>query len=195
MTCFSSLAPVRSARHVLIPVLVLLLAACGGTDSSPQPSAEQQQTSEPATAATTAPDTIEVTMKDFAYEPDTLTIPAGQEITLQFTNTGAVEHYFVVGDTMASDNDGFEQNLFRGVSLEKNKPTEGHDDQEAHEEEEDDHPNEFELPPGGSGSITFTLPPEKAGTYRIACFETTGGQKHYEMGMEGALTVSAPSGN
>jgi uncharacterized cupredoxin-like copper-binding protein len=179
---------------VLIPALVLLLAACGGTDSSPSPSAEQQQTSESATAATTAPDTIEVTMKDFAYEPDTLTIPAGQEITLQFTNTGAVEHYFVVGNTMAGDKDGFEQNLFRGVSLEKNKPAEGHDD-EAHEEEEDDHPNEFELPPGGSGSITFTLPPEKAGTYRIACFETTGEQKHYEMGMKGALTVTASDTN
>ena len=190
----SSLAPARSARHVLIPALVLLLAACGGTDSSPQPSADQQQTSESAPAAATAPDTIEVTMKDFAYAPDTLTIPAGQEVTLQFTNTGAVEHYFVVGNTITDDNDGFEQNLFRGVALEKNKQTEG-GDEAAHEEEEDDHPNEFELPPGGSGSITFTLPPEKAGTYQIACFEVTGGQKHYEMGMEGALTVTASDTN
>jgi uncharacterized cupredoxin-like copper-binding protein len=136
-------------------------------------------------------------MKDFAYEPDTLSVPAGQKVTLAFTNTGAVEHYFVVGDTIASDNDSFEQNLFSGVSIEKSKQTEGHDeeDEEEHEEEEGGHENVFELPPGGSGTMTFTLPPEKAGTYSIACFETTGNQKHYEMGMEGTLRVRAAGGN
>lgn len=39
--------------------------------------------------------------------------------------------------------------------------------------------------------MTFTLPPSKAGTYTIACFETTGDKSHYEMGMEGTLTVTA----
>jgi plastocyanin len=41
--------------------------------------------------------------------------------------------------------------------------------------------------------MTFTLPESKAGMYTVACFETTGGQKHYEMGMQGTLTVSASS--
>lgn len=59
-------------------------------------------------------------------------------------------------------------------------------------EEEGGHENVFELPPGGSGSMTFTLPASKAGTYAIACFETTGGKRHYQMGMEGTLTVTAP---
>lgn len=130
-------------------------------------------------------------MKDFAYEPDTLTVPAGQEVTFAFTNTGTVEHYFVVGDTIASSKDGFRQNLFGGVSIEKNKQIEGHDEEEEESEEEDGHENVFELPPGGSGFMTFTLPPEKVGTYTVACFETTGGKKHYEMGMEGTLTVTA----
>jgi len=135
-------------------------------------------------------------MTDFAYEPDTLTVSAGQKVTLAFTNTGTVEHYFVVGDTIASNKDGFEQNLFGGVSIEKSKQAEGHDgDEEEHEEEEDGHENVFELPPGGSGSMTLTLPSEKAGTYTIACFETTGDKKHYEMGMEGTLTVTASSEN
>ncbi len=142
-----------------------------------------------------AADTVEVTMKDFAYEPTDITIPAGQEVTLQFTNTGTVEHYFVVGDTVTTNGDGFEQNLFRGVSIEKNKQTEGHDEEEEHGEEEEHHENEFELSPGGSGSMTFTLPASKAGTYTIACFETTGEQMHYEMGMEGTLTVTASAGN
>jgi len=162
---------------------------CGGGDgqSSDPPS--------PSATTSTLTDTIEVAMKDFAYQPDTLTIPAGQNVTLAFTNTGAVEHYFVVGDTIASDNDSFEQNLFSGISIEKNKQTGGHEEseEEEHEEEEGSHENVFELPPGGSGTMTFTLPPEKAGTYTIACFETTGEKKHYELGMEGALTVTAPT--
>jgi uncharacterized cupredoxin-like copper-binding protein len=171
--------------------MVAVGVGCGGGDGqSSNPSSTSATTS-------TSADTIEVTMKDFAYEPDTLSVPAGQEVTLAFTNTGAVEHYFVVGDTIASDNDSFEQNLFSGVSIEKSKQTEGHDeeDEEEHEEEEGGHENVFELPPGGSGTMTFTLPPEEAGTYSIACFETTGNQKHYEMGMEGTLRVRAAGGN
>lgn len=163
--------------------------ACGGD--------RQQSTSAETSAATSAsPDTIEVTMEDFAYSPDTLTVPVGHDVTLAFTNTGSVEHYFVVGDTITTGRDGFEQNLFSGVSIEKNKQAEGHEgDDEEHEEEEEHHANEFELSPGGSGTMTFTLPPSKAGTYTIACFETTGGKKHYEMGMKGTLTVSPAPDN
>jgi uncharacterized cupredoxin-like copper-binding protein len=161
--------------------MALLLVACGG--------GEDQQAPSTAEASSTSADTIEVTMTDFAYEPSRITVPAGQKVTLQFTNDGAVEHYFVVGDTVASDNDGFEQNLFAGVSIEKNKQTEEHEEEE-HEEEEGGHEHEFELPPGGEGSMTFTLPPSKAGTYTIACFETTGSEAHYQMGMEGTLTVT-----
>ena len=132
-------------------------------------------------------------MTDYAYEPSRLTIPAGQQVTLQFTNDGSVEHYFVVGDSIASTQEAFRQNLFSGVSITKNKQTEAHEEEEEHEEE-GDHGNVFELPPGGSGTMTFTLPESKAGTYTIACFEATGGQKHYQMGMEGTLTVTASSG-
>jgi len=134
-------------------------------------------------------------MTDHAYDPSTLTVPAGEPVTLQFTNEGTVEHYFVVGSLVASNEEGFEENLFEGVSIEKSKQTGGHaDEEENHDEAEEGghHENEFELPPGGSGSMTFTLPASKAGTYTIACFEATGGQKHYEMGMKGTLRVTVP---
>ena len=188
MTRLSFTLPLtRFVGALLLAGMAAVGVGCGGGDGQ---SADPSSTS--ATTSTSA-DTIEVAMKDFAYEPDTLTIPAGRKVTLAFTNTGAVEHYFVVGDTIANDNDSFEQNLFSGVSIEKNKQTEGHDEEEEeeHGEEEGSHENVFELPPGGSGTMTFTLPPEKVGTYTIACFETTGGKKHYEMGMEGTLTVTA----
>lgn len=159
----------------------LLVAGCGG----------ESQENDSADADAAAVDTIEIAMVDHAYKPSDVTVPAGQEVTLQFVNEGTVEHYFVVGDTIASNQDGFEQNLFRGVSIEKNKQTEDHEEEGEEEHEEGGHENMFELPPGGSGSMTFTLPASKAGTYTIACFETTGGEKHYQMGMEGTLTVTA----
>ncbi len=181
-------SPFGFSRTVLLVGITLVLAACG--------SGESNQASDVERTESASADTIEVTMKDFAYQPSSITVPAGKEVTLQFTNTGSVEHYFVVGDTVASTTDGFEQNLFSGVSIEKNKQTEGHEEEEEeHEEEEGGHENVFELPPGGSGSMTFTLPPSKAGSYTIACFETTGNETHYDMGMKGTLAVTASEEN
>lgn len=179
------------SKSILLGVAAVLLA-CG--------SGEAQQTEEMDATDSASPDTsttvVEVTMTDHAYDPSSITVPAGKPVTLQFENTGSVEHYFVVGDTMTSEGGGFEKNLFSGVSIEKNKQTEGRDEEDEHAgEEKDHHENEFELPPGGKGSMTFTLPPSKAGTYTIACFETTGGKKHHEMGMTGTLTVTAANGN
>lgn len=164
----------------------MLIAACGSGESN------QSDAMDGSTAAIDTT-TIEVTMTDYAYKSSRITVPAGETVTLQFTNEGTVEHYFVVGDSIASSQDGFRQNLFSGVSITKDKQTEGQDDEheEEHEEEEGGHENEFELPPGGRGSMTFTLPASKAGTYTIACFETTSGEKHYQLGMEGTLTVTA----
>jgi len=180
---------ILSVYSPLIAGLALLLVGCGGDSGEQGASATSE--------AAASPDTIDVTMTDYAYEPDSITVPAGQEVTLRFVNEGAVEHYFVVGDTIISDNDGFEQNLFSGVSIEKNKQTEAHEEEgEEHaEEEEEHHPNEFELPPGGKGFMTFTLPESKTGTYTIACFETEGSKKHYELGMKGTLTVTASAEN
>jgi len=179
----SPLASVRSAvsKTALVLGVALLIAACGNGESN------QPGTTDAATDTTA----IEVTMTDYAYTPARITVPAGKTVTLEFTNEGTVEHYFVVGDTISSTNDEFQQNLFSGVSIEKRKQTEGHEEAEEEGHEEEHHENEFELPPGGSGSMTFTLPASKAGTYTIACFETAGGDTHYQRGMEGTLTVSA----
>jgi len=188
MTALSRSSLIRSlSRSALLVGAVVLLLACGGGDQQPT----DEMTGSTAAPGETDTTVIEMTMNDYAYEPADVTVPAGEPVTLKIENTGTVEHYVVVGDTIASNKDGFEQNLFTGVSIEKSKQTEGHDEEEEGHEEEGDHGNVFELPPGGSGSMTFTLPASKAGTYTIACFETTGGEKHYQMGMEGTLTVTA----
>ena len=133
-------------KKYLILVLVLLglslvLSACGGGGPST---------------------TIDVTMTDFHFEPTQFTIPAGQEITINATNNGAVEHEFVI----------FKYGLDAG---EKFGP-----------EDEDNIYWEVEVLPGQSTSATFTAPTE-AGDYYITC----GIEGHLEAGMSAKLTVVA----
>lgn len=59
----------------LAVLLTLLLASCGEAG--------------PTT-------TINVTMTDFQFTPNQFTVPAGQEITINVTNTGAVVHNFII---------------------------------------------------------------------------------------------------
>ncbi len=194
MTPVFSVSQIRMlSRTVFVAGAALMLLACGTGED--QPADGEASASAPTTSDTTV---VAVTMKNHAYEPSSITVPAGTPVTLEFENAGSVEHYFVVGDTISSDGEGFQENLFSDVSLEKSKDAEEDGEEEEHDdehEEEEHHENEFELPPGGSGSLTFTLPESKAGTYTIACFETSGGKKHHELGMKGSLTVTADAGS
>ncbi|MFB6231511.1 MAG: cupredoxin domain-containing protein [Salinibacter sp.] len=190
--------------------MALVLVACGAGKS--QSSEGTNSNAATSSMAGTSAKVIEVTMKDFAFKPSTLTVPAGKKVTLKFTNTGKVEHEFMAGKKMAGEGEGFENDLFAGVSVKKQNPDETaeegeHSEEDEHAEEGEEHAEEDEhaggeehgeehhgtmlaLKSGESGSMTFTLPPSKAGTYTIACFETTG-QKHYKLGMKGTLKVTA----
>ena len=118
----------------------LLLAGCGG--------------------AAGVSDTIDVTMTDFQFQPTQFTVPAGQEITFNSSNNGAVIHNFVVMKLGTTAGDMFD---------------------------EEDVPNvywEVEIPPGGSINTSFTAPPEP-GEYQVVC-RTDG---HIISGMTATLTV------
>lgn len=129
----------------LLAVLVvfsLVLTACGGAAG-------------PATE-------LEVDFTDFTFTPDAYVIPAGQEITLVATNSGAVLHEFVImklGTTVGEDfGDEDEENIYWEVEVE----------------------------PGKSVTTTFTAP--EAGEYQIVC----GTEGHFMAGMVGSMTVVAP---
>jgi plastocyanin len=107
--------------------------------------------------------TINVTMTDFQFQPSQFTVPAGQEITLNVTNTGAVVHNFIImklgttaGATYEDDDDA---NVYWG---------------------------ERDIQPGGDFSVTFTAPTEP-GEYEVVC-RTEG---HIASGMIAKLTVVA----
>lgn len=65
--------------------------------------------------------TITVTLTDFQFSPNTFTVPAGQEITVNATNTGAIEHDFVImkyGTTVGDNyDDEDEPNIYWRVDL------------------------------------------------------------------------------
>ncbi|HXF85138.1 MAG TPA: cupredoxin domain-containing protein [Anaerolineales bacterium] len=106
--------------------------------------------------------TINVTMTDFKFEPAEFTVPAGQEITVNATNNGAVEHEFVIfklgTDAGEKFGDEDEENIYW----------------------------EIEVLPGQSATATFTAPSEP-GEYYVTC----GIEGHLEAGMIGKLIAVA----
>ena len=132
-------------KHLLLTVstlgLLLALSACGASG--------------PVT-------NLKVDMVEFMFEPSEYAIPAGQEITLELSNNGAIEHEFVImkfGTNVGDDfGDEDEENIYW----------------------------EAELEAGESGTFTFTAPSEP-GEYQIVC----GTEGHFVAGMVGSLTVVA----
>jgi len=122
-------------------ILSLVLVSCGGGGASTK---------------------INVTMTDFQFQPNQFTVPAGQEITFNSTNNGAVVHNFVIMKLGTSAGPFFD---------------------------DEDVPNVFwqvEIQPGGSVDTSFTAPTDP-GDYEVVC-RTEG---HIASGMTAKLTVVA----
>ena len=116
-----------------------------------------------AACSTGSPTTnLKVDMMEFMFNPSNFTIPAGQEITLELTNNGAVVHDFIIMK--------FGTNVGQDFG-------------------EEDMPNIYwkaELEPGTSGTYTIVAPSDP-GDYQVIC----GVQGHYQAGMVAKLTVVA----
>ncbi len=125
--------------------LALILTACGGSGGG-------------------APSTsINVTLTDFAYSPNTFTVPAGAQISFSAANNGADVHSFMImkkGDDVSGHfTDADKQNVYWGKQP---------------------------INPGQTVSDTFTAPSDP-GTYQIVC----GEPGHLEAGMVAKLIVVA----
>lgn len=131
-----------------------ILAACGGDDP-------------PATTE------LSITGTDaLAFEPDTFTVPAAAEITVELTSEPSVEHDLVL----------------EGVGMAGMAGDEGHDDGDEHEADDDpvipdDDLHLAHADAGDSATATFTV--EAPGTYQLYC-SVPG---HRSAGMEATLTV------
>jgi len=114
-----------SALFILVLIFSMLLVACGGGGGG--------------SGASTS---IKTVMTEFKFDPNEWTVPAGQEITLDLTNSGTVEHDWVlmVQPAVAPFDEADQPN----VSV------------------------EFDAPIGESTSVTFTAP-TTAGDYQVVC--------------------------
>ena len=141
---------------ISVSVAAAILASCGG-DGTP--------------AATTD---LSITGTDaLAFEPDVFTIPAGQEVTVEFTAEPSVEHDLVI----------------EGVGRDAMAGDEGHGEEDEEHGTDDDQgiaEDDLHVAHADAGeAVTATFMVNEPGTYQVYC--TVPG--HRSAGMEGALTV------
>jgi len=134
-----------SAITVLSTLCVMILSACG-----------------PGGGPSTS---LQLTMTDFAFTPNSLSVPSGKEITIRVTNNGAVAHDLMImmlgSELVSGDHAGSQAHA------------------NAYWEQE-------LLAPGTMKESTFVAPSEP-GEYQIIC----GVAGHLEAGMTGKLVVVA----
>ncbi len=106
-------------KSISLGVLVLFLMACGGnTDSKKETTDTTTKTEKVEESKSETPEPVEIkliakgeNMAEMAFEPKSLTVEAGQEVTLHFTNNSsdpAMLHNFVlipegIGEEVATE--------------------------------------------------------------------------------------------
>jgi uncharacterized cupredoxin-like copper-binding protein len=138
-----------SGKLFVVVVLAILLVGCAST--SPQAGTE-----------------ITVEATDFAYKPASITVPAGEPVTITLNNIGNIEHDFVVEKIDVTD-----------VEASDTGPAAHH--QGDHEAHYDLH---FFARAGDTATLQFTA--LESGTYEVFCSV----EGHKEAGMIAKLVVA-----
>lgn len=128
---------------IILILFSIMVAGCGGSDESAAPVT-----------------TLSVEMSEFKFSPAAMVVVAGQEITINLSNNGAVEHDFSILKKGISAKTPFDREKQAGDILFQTK-----------------------LGANQSGTFKFTLP--EAGEYQVIC----GIQGHMESGMVAKLTA------
>jgi len=181
---------------ILTAAAGLILAACGGGGEG---------------GSVTPGEPLTIRMTEYAFDPADITIPAGEEVTLEFVNDGTLPHEFMAGHEVSGDDGtahGFEDDLFAGVDvtveptsarvieddmgdMESTEPDDMGTASEmgmGTESEMDDHGFMIVAQPGQTVTVTFTLPADRVGEWTTGCFEQNG--SHWTEGMQGKITVT-----
>ena len=127
----------KTISFLLISILILQLTACNHQ-----------------------PTIIDVTLSDYKYTPNTFTVPAGKEITLNLKNEGFVSHMFSIFKLGTDAGESFSQEDAEKIYW------------------------KVDVLPNKSVTAKFIAPTEP-GEYYVTC--GLGG--HHEVGMVGTLIV------
>jgi len=143
----------RVLTFAAVGVLSAVVAGCGGGDHESHGSTKDAEPTR----------TVEVTMKDIAFQPTSVTVQPGETVKFVFRNEGQILHDAFIGDEAA---------------------------QAEHEKEMREHSGKMDdehgikVLPGKTGSLTHTF---KAGEALIIGCHETG---HYVAGMKMTVAVS-----
>lgn len=139
----------------------------------------------PAAAGGAPVQKITVTMRDFSYTPDRVTLQAGVPVEITIVNKGKVGHEFMVYTRPKTGTSGMmkmhewaeDNSYFRGLQVQVVEgPGIG-------VERKGQTVVEIKVGPGRSTVVRFT--PVKKGTFEVACLI----EGHYEAGQKGTITV------
>jgi uncharacterized cupredoxin-like copper-binding protein len=92
---------IRLALAATIAALVVITVGCGSDDDSDSIASDAR--------------TIEIEMRDTAFDPDTISVPAGEEVRLVLHNGDSVDHDAFIGDEMAQADHEAEMNAGGGM--------------------------------------------------------------------------------
>jgi uncharacterized cupredoxin-like copper-binding protein len=163
----------RTALFALIAGL--LVGACAdstaGTTQAEEMDMEEMMFSfgEPAEAAN-ADRVIEVTANDdFSFDPDEITVSAGEVITFRVVNGGAIIHDFTLGDEATQEEHEAEM-----AEMAESGEMMMHDE-----------PNAMSIGPGETNEMTWHF--TEGGSVLIGCHQVG----HYASGMKGTITIES----
>lgn len=160
-----------SLPPVLFVVLVVLVTAC--TAQRPEPAS------------------FTINMTEYAFNPNTIEVQVGQEVTLELVNEGALEHEIMFGRNVMMMNNrpaGYQEDMFAVGGVEPQVEMVAAEMSE-HEEEEE-HAGFMVLLPatGDKASLKFVVTEAMVGEWEMGCFEQDG--VHYDAGMKGTFIVN-----
>ena len=177
---------VARSTTALILAVSMLAAACGSGGDGGE-----------ATGAGGDPDAhIRVNMTEYGFGSDVIEVRAGQTVEFLLKNSGDLDHEFMIGREVTVGMDGmatgFGHDFFEGLMPTVDPPEAGMV-MESMEIEMDmdghDHGSMVTLAPGGTASVTVTIPDDAVGDWEIGCFRDKG--THWSSGMHATLRIRA----
>ena len=132
--------------------------------------------------ASAASRTIEVTLHDNYYEPETIEVKAGETVRFRISNAGEFVHEFNIGtaEMHASHQHAVLHHHHHLVDMAAAKAMQASMGHGMH-----DDPNSVLLEPGKSGEIVWTFPKDADVAIEFAC-NVPG---HYQSGMVGSVAI------
>lgn len=140
---------------------------------------------------------MDISMAEFSFTPEVIEAKVGQQVTLNLTNRGALQHEIMFGRSammMGGQPNGYELDMFSMAGMDPSVTfsggMEGMEDDMMMGEAGMEHGGFAVMLPVGeqTAQMTFMVTEEMVGEWEFGCFEQDG--VHYTAGMTGRMVVT-----